>query len=81
MSSPCPLPSRQAEAAGAPARYRRRRPEKAIAYKVVQQHLETWLATHREAKPDDEPIPSYVEGDLRQYLQCGMLARGWVVTD
>ncbi len=77
MSSPCPLPSSQAEAASSPAPYRRRRPEGAVAYKVVQQHLETWLAAHREANPDEEPIPSYVERDLRQYLECGILAHGF----
>ena len=44
---------------------------------MVQQHLETWLAAHREANPDHEPIPSYVERDLHQYLDCGILARGF----
>jgi hypothetical protein len=44
---------------------------------VVQQHLETWLATHREANPDDDPIPSHVERDLRKYLECGILAHGF----
>jgi len=77
MSSPCPLPCGQAEASGLPAPYRRRRPEHTIAYQVVQQHLETWLAAHREANPDDEPIPGYVERDLRKYLECGILACGF----
>jgi len=77
MSSPCPLPSSHAEAAaGSPAPYRRRRPEQTIAYQVVQQHLESWLAAHREANPHDDPIPSDVERDLRNYLDCGILARG-----
>jgi hypothetical protein len=44
---------------------------------VVQQHLETWLAAHREANPDHEPIARYVERDLRKYLDCGILARGF----
>jgi len=78
MSSPCPLPSSHAEAAvGSPAPYRRRRPEQTIAYQVVQQHLESWLAAHREANPDDDPIPSDVERDLRNYLDCGILAHGF----
>jgi hypothetical protein len=28
--------------------YRRRRPERAALYRLVQQHLETWLARRRE---------------------------------
>ncbi len=44
-----------------------------MAYKVVQEHLESWLATHRESNPDADPIPSYVERDLRKFLECGVL--------
>ena len=31
--------------------YRRRRPEHTVLYQVVQSHLESWLAHHREADP------------------------------
>jgi hypothetical protein len=41
--------------------YRPRRPEKIVVYQVVQQHLETWLAQAREADPDSDPIPRFVE--------------------
>ncbi len=57
--------------------YQRRKPERTAAYQVVQHHLETWLDTTREANPDYEPIPNYVERDLRKFLECGILAHGF----
>jgi hypothetical protein len=48
--------------------YPSRRPEKTVVYQVVQQNLETWLARVREAEPDRDPIPRFVERDLRKYL-------------
>ncbi|MGH8565073.1 MAG: hypothetical protein ACREXW_13705 [Gammaproteobacteria bacterium] len=51
--------------------YRPRRPEKTVVYQVVQKHLETWLAHTREAEPDGDPVPRFVERDLRRYLDCG----------
>ena len=56
--------------------YQRRQPERTAAYQIVQQHLETWLSTKREAHPDENPIAYYVEHDLRKFLQCGILAHG-----
>ncbi len=62
----------------APAKaYRRRRPERTALYTIVQHHLETWLARTREADPDGEPVSPYVERELRQYLECGILAHGF----
>lgn len=60
-----------------PRVYRRRKPERTAAYQVVQHHLETWLDTTREAHPDNNPIPHHVEGDLRKFLECGILAHGF----
>jgi hypothetical protein len=57
--------------------YRRRRPERTVLYEVVQQDLESWLHRHREAHPDDDPIPWYGERDFRRYLDCGILSRGF----
>src|SRR3990170_691587 len=57
--------------------YRRRRPERTALYRLVQQHLETWLARRREGEPDGVPIPRYVERELRAYLECGILACGF----
>ncbi len=57
--------------------YQRRQPERTAAYQIVQRHLETWLSTAREADPDGNPIPYYVEHDLRKFLECGILAHGF----
>lgn len=57
--------------------YRPRRPEKTVIYQLVQEHLETWLARVREAEPDGDPIPRFVERDLRKYLEGGILAHGF----
>ena len=57
--------------------YRRRRPERTALYRLVQQHLETWLARRREEDPDNATIPCYVERELRAYLECGILTCGF----
>jgi hypothetical protein len=57
--------------------YRRRRPERTALYRLVQLHLETWLACRRERDPDGVPIPRHVERELRGYLECGILACGF----
>jgi hypothetical protein len=49
-----------------------------VVYQVVQQNLETWLTQAREADPDSDPIPRFVERDLRKYLDCGILAHGFL---
>ncbi|MGH8252059.1 MAG: transposase [Steroidobacteraceae bacterium] len=48
-----------------------------MLYRLVQQHLETWLARSRDADPDGDPIPSHIERELRGYLECGLLACGF----
>ena len=48
--------------------YRRREPEKTVLYQVVQENLETFLYQMREACPDHEPVPEYVEETFRSYL-------------
>ncbi len=77
MSTACKASPAHERDANPPKVYQRRRPEKTVAYQVVQQHLETWLARQREANPDDDPIPAYVERDLRKFLECGILAHGF----
>ncbi len=60
--------------------YQRRRPARSVAYQVAQQNLETWLARRRAGGLDAgadwvvDPVPTYVERDLRKYLECGILA-------
>ena len=63
--------------------YRRRRPERSVAYQVVQQNLETWLAQRSVGGLDPgsdlsvPQVPAYVERDLRKFLECGILAHGF----
>ena len=62
----------------------RRRLERTAAYQVVRQNLETWLAQRRVGGLDPgsdlsvHPVPGYVERDLRKFLECGILAHGFV---
>jgi len=41
----------------------------------VAQHLETFLERTRTA---EHALPAYVEKELRRYLECGVLAHGFV---
>ncbi len=54
--------------------YKPRRPHQTPLYRLVQEHLETFLADSREACLDDDPIPEYVERTFRKYLECGIPA-------
>lgn len=58
--------------------YRRRRPERTLLYRTVSAHVETWLALRRGARDDADAVPGYVEHDFRRYLECGILAHGFV---
>lgn len=55
--------------------YRRRSPEKEPLYQVVAEHLETFLEHTRSS---DRQLPSYVERELRAYLECGLLPFGFL---
>jgi hypothetical protein len=57
------------------AEYRPRRPEESVLYGVVAGHLETFLARQRER---DRPVPRFVERELRSFLDCGVLAKGFL---
>ena len=61
---------------GAPA-YRRREPERTLLHAVVRDRLEPFLAAARERSPSGRGLPAHVERDLRAYLDCGVLARGF----
>ncbi len=58
-----------------PADYRRRTPEDTVLYDVVRDRLETFLETARQG---ERTIPRFVEREFRTYLQCGILAYGFV---
>ena len=59
----------------APGVYRRRRPERTLAWQTVQEWLATWIAHHDEV--DAESVPAYVQRELSAYLECGILAHGF----
>ena len=58
------------------AAYSRRHPEQTVLYRIVQQHLETYLMLSREGDWDGHAVPAYAERDFRRYLECGILASG-----
>ena len=57
-----------------PQIYQSRRPEKTVLYKVLQENLETWIEQTHE---NGGTVPTYIEKDFRQYLECGLLSYGF----
>ena len=55
--------------------YRRREPEKEPLYQVLAGHLETFL---QQARTSEHQLPLHVEKEMRAYLECCMLAYGFV---
>ena len=55
--------------------YRPRSPEEDPLYGVVAEHLETFLARQRER---DRNVPGFVEREFREFLNCGILAQGFI---
>jgi hypothetical protein len=60
---------------GLAAAYEPRHPEHSLLYQVVAEHLETFLARQAER---DRPVPGFVEREFRRYLECGVLAHGFL---
>ena len=58
--------------------YQRHKPEESVLYKIVQENLETFLSMVREET--GQPLPDFVEKEFYEYLRCGILAHGSVVT-
>ena len=48
------------------------------AARRVREHLETFLAEARERGGGDG-VPAFVERELREFLTCGVMARGFAV--
>jgi Putative transposase/Transposase zinc-binding domain len=63
--------------APAPSSYVPHDPSHTVLYTVVADHLETFLASI-EADPDARGLPAYVQREFYDYLQCGILAHGFV---
>jgi hypothetical protein len=52
--------------------YRRRRPEESVVYRVLQEHLNSFIESLGE-----RGLPKFVTDALYGYLDCGILARGF----
>ena len=63
--------------APAVATYEPRDPSNTVLYKVVAEHLETFLAS-LDVEPDAKGLPAYVQRAFYNYLQCGILAHGFL---
>ena len=63
--------------AASPSAYVPRDPSTTVLYHVVADHLETFLAS-LDADPDAKGLPAYVQRELYDYLQCGILAHGFL---
>ena len=55
--------------------YRPRDPKENPLYGVVAEHLENFLARQRER---DRNVPGFVEREFREFLNCGVLAQGFI---
>jgi len=55
--------------------YKRREPEQDLLHRVLLEHLETFLDRTHTA---EFALPKHVEQELRDYLECGVLAYGFV---
>jgi len=66
-----------AASAPLPTRYRRRRPETTVLYRIVADHLETLLAQARERSAYGFGLPRHVERTFYRYLECGILSNGF----
>jgi len=56
--------------------YVRRQPEGTVLHQVVREHLETFLAETR-LRGGGGGLPRFVERELREFLTCGSMARGF----
>jgi hypothetical protein len=54
--------------------YHPRNPDDNPLYEIVAGNLETFLALQSER---DRPVPRFVERELRNFLDCGVLAKGF----
>src|SRR5437899_10074025 len=52
-------------------------PSHTVLYTVIADHLETFLDS-LDADPDATGLPAYVQREFYDYLQCGILAHGFL---
>jgi hypothetical protein len=63
--------------APAVATYAPRDPSQTVLYTVIAEHLETFLASLAD-DPEATGLPTYVQREFYDYLQCGILAHGFL---
>src|SRR5207244_11132593 len=63
--------------APAVATYEPRDPSSTVLSKVIAEHFETFLVS-LDDDPDARGLPAYVQREFYDYLQCGILAHGFV---
>ena len=56
--------------------YEPRRPAASVLHRIVQDHVETFLAEAARMR-DGEGVPQFVERAFRDFLRCGFLAGGF----
>ena len=56
--------------------YQPRDAERAVLYRVIDEHLEAFLETAR-CHADGSGLPAFVEQEFRDFLTCGVLAHGF----
>ena len=75
LASAMPARTRRSRSSDEGPSYAPRRPEETVLYQVVAQHLEAFLA---RAEQRDRRVPCFVARELRGFLDCGILARGFL---
>ena len=58
-----------------PPKYSRRRPELTPCYKILQGHLDTFIA---EREAEGRPLPDYIKEEFEAYMRCGIPAFGFL---
>ena len=76
-SSTATRPAPSSAAAANPARYQRHRPEETTLYRVVQEHLDTFLA-FVDIETGGAGLPTFVTDEFDAFLACGILAHGFL---
>ena len=60
-----------------PARHQRHRPEETTLYRIVQSHLNTFLA-FVDTQTGGSGLPTFVTDEFDAFLACGILAHGFL---
>ncbi len=69
-------PALRRATAASPVHYERRRPEETTLYRLVQEHLETFLVQVEAGGVAS--LPQFVIEEFEAFLECGILAHGFV---